>query len=58
MSGVGVGSDEMRSVLIDNGQLGPLRLILNDLKTKVGYVIFFWYSSLPLCTNTSLSRGL
>lgn len=58
MSGVGVGSEEMRSVLVDNGQIGPLRLILNDLKTKVGCVIFFWYSSHLLCTNTTLCRGL
>ena len=39
MSRIGVGSQEMRSVLVDNGQLAQLRLILNDLKTKVGYVI-------------------
>jgi len=38
MSGVGVGSKEMYSVLIDNGQLLPLHLMLNDLKTKLGYV--------------------
>ena len=38
MSGVGVGSTEMRSALVDTGQLQPLRLMLNDLKTKVGYV--------------------
>jgi hypothetical protein len=46
MSGIGVGSQEMRSVLVDNGQLPQLRLILNDLKTKVGYVIFFRYFTL------------
>jgi hypothetical protein len=39
MSGVGVGSQEMRSVISDNGQLTPLRLILNDLRTTLGYVI-------------------
>jgi hypothetical protein len=38
MSGVGVGSDEMRSVLVETGQLTTLRLILNDLKTRVGYI--------------------
>jgi hypothetical protein len=38
MSGVGVGSKEMRSVLVDNGQLLPLHLMLNNLKTKLGYV--------------------
>ena len=38
MSGIGVGSEEMRSTLVDNGQLQPLRLMLNDLKAKVGYV--------------------
>ena len=43
MSGIGVGSKEMRSVLVDNGQLATLRLILNDLKTKIGYAIFFWF---------------
>ena len=41
MSGVGVGSEEMRSVLVDNGQLLPLNLMLNDLKTKIGYVISY-----------------
>jgi hypothetical protein len=39
MSGVGVGSDEMHSV-VDKGQFPPLQLVLNDLKTRVGYVIF------------------
>ena len=58
MSGVGVGSEEMCSILIDNGQLDALRLILNDLKTKVGYVIFFGYSSFLSCTHTSVCRGL
>ena len=38
MSGVGVGSEEMRSVLVDNGELHHLQLILSDLKTKIGYV--------------------
>jgi hypothetical protein len=38
MSGIGVGSKEMRSALVDNGELQPLHLMLNDLKTKVGYV--------------------
>jgi hypothetical protein len=38
MSGVGVGSKEMRSVLVDNGQLLPLQIMLNDLKMKLGYV--------------------
>jgi hypothetical protein len=37
MSGVGVGSKEMRSVLVDNSQLLPLRVMLNDLKMKLGY---------------------
>jgi hypothetical protein len=39
MSGVGVGSKEMHSVLVDNSQLLPLHLMLNDLKTKLGYAI-------------------
>ena len=39
MSGVGVGSDEMRSVLVETGQLTTLRLILNDLKMRVGYIL-------------------
>ena len=38
MSGVGVGSEEMHSVLVDNGQLLPLQVMLNDLKTMLGYV--------------------
>ena len=38
MSGVGVGSREMYSVLMDNGQLLPVHLMLNDLKIKLGYV--------------------
>lgn len=38
MSGVGVGSEEMRSLLVDNDQLGHLQLMLNDLKTKLGQV--------------------
>jgi hypothetical protein len=38
MSGVGVGSKEMRSVLVDNSQLLPLQIMLNDLKTKLGYM--------------------
>jgi hypothetical protein len=58
MSGVGVGSKEMRSVLVDNGQLAPLRLILNDLKTRVGYVIFFQYFTLLQCTNIALCRAI
>ena len=33
-----MGSEEMRSVLEDNGQLPALQLMLNDLKTKLGYV--------------------
>ena len=37
MSGIGVGSAEMHSVLVDNSQLQPLHLMLNDLKTKIGY---------------------
>ena len=41
MSGVGVGSEEMHSVLVDNSQLLPLNLMLNDLKTKIGYVISY-----------------
>ena len=41
MSGVGVGSEEMRSALVDTGQLTTLRLMLNDLKTRVGYIILF-----------------
>ena len=39
MSGVGVGSDEMREVLVNTGQLNILRGIVNDLKTRVGYII-------------------
>jgi hypothetical protein len=39
MSGIGVGSQEMCSVILDNGQLTPLQLILNDLRTTLGYVI-------------------
>ena len=46
MSGVGVGSEEMRSVLVDTGQLSTLRGILNDLKTRVGYIISFISSSI------------
>ena len=38
MSGVGVGSKEMRTALVSNGQLRPLHLMLHDLKMKVGYV--------------------
>jgi hypothetical protein len=38
MSGIGVGSNEMHSALVDNGQLQPLNVMLNDLKTKIGYV--------------------
>ena len=41
MSGVGVGSEEMRSALVDTSQLTTLRLMLNDLKTRVGYIILF-----------------
>ena len=41
MSGIGVGSHEMRSVLVDNGELLPLHLMLNDLKTKLGYVLSY-----------------
>ena len=41
MSGVGVGSKEMRSVLVDNGELLPLHLMLNDLQKKLGYVIYY-----------------
>ena len=40
MSGVGVGSNEMYSVLMENGQLLPLHLMLNDLKTKLGSATF------------------
>lgn len=40
MSGIGVGSKEMRSVLADGGQLESLALMLNDLKLKVAYVTF------------------
>ena len=46
MSGVGVGSEAMRSVLADTGQFTTLRLILNDLKTRVGYIILFIPSSI------------
>ena len=38
MSRVGMGSEEMCSVLVDNNQLRPLQLMLNDLKTKLGSV--------------------
>jgi hypothetical protein len=38
MSGIGVGSKEMHSALVDNGQLQLLNVMLNDLKTKIGYV--------------------
>lgn len=38
MSGVGVGSKEMRSVLVDNGQLPAIQVMFNDLKTKLAYV--------------------
>jgi hypothetical protein len=41
MSGVGVGSTEMRSVISDNSQLAPLRLVLNDLRTTLGYVTHY-----------------
>jgi hypothetical protein len=39
MSTVGVGSAEMNAVLTEQGQLPGLRLILNGLKTQLGYVI-------------------
>jgi hypothetical protein len=55
MSGMGVGSDEMRSILINDGQVGHLQLILNDLKTKLGYVILFWYSSLAFSCVLTLA---
>ncbi len=38
MSRVGVGSKEMCSVLVDNGQLLPLHLMLNNLKMKLAYM--------------------
>jgi len=41
MSGVGVGSTEMCSVISDNSQLTPLHLILNDLRNALGYVISY-----------------
>ena len=41
MSGVGVGSKEMHSVLVDNGELLLLHLMLNDLQKKLGYVIYY-----------------
>lgn len=45
MSGVGVGSEEMRSLLVNNNQLPPLQLMLNDLKTKLACVTS--YHKLP-----------
>lgn len=39
MSAFGVGSEEMRTVLVNNGQLPSLQLMLSDLKTKLAYVI-------------------
>jgi hypothetical protein len=44
MSGIGVGSKEMRSVLVDGGQLDPLSVMLNDLRIKLGYVISHYNS--------------
>ena len=38
MSGVSAGLTEMRSALMDDGQLQLLHLMLNDLKMKVGYM--------------------
>ena len=42
VSGIGVGSEEMHSVLVDNGQLQPLHLMLNDLRAKLGYVMTYY----------------
>jgi len=39
MSGIGVGSKEMCSVISDNGQLTPLQLILNDMRNTLRFVI-------------------
>ena len=50
VSGVGVGSEEMRSVLVDNDQLRPLQLMLNDLKTKLGFVTSYLnFSNILTC---------
>ena len=38
MSGAGVGSEEMRSILVDNNQLPALQLMLSDLKLKLACV--------------------
>jgi hypothetical protein len=39
MSGAGVGSEEMKSILVNNDQLPALQLMLNDIKTKLACVI-------------------
>ncbi len=36
----------MRSVLVDNGELGVIQLMLNDLRTKIAYV-----TSIIICSN-------
>jgi len=44
MSGAGLGSKEMHRVLVDGRQLLLLRLMLNDLRTKLAYVTFYHQS--------------
>lgn len=46
LSGVGVGSKEMHSVLVDGGQLLAINEMLTDLKIKLGYV-----TSCVICPN-------
>jgi len=38
MSGVGVGSEELRSLLVNSNQLLPLQVMLHELKTKLACV--------------------
>jgi len=41
MSGIGIGSKEMRSVLVDYGQLVAIHLMLNDLNTTLGFMTYY-----------------
>ena len=41
MSGFGVGSEEMRSLLVNNNQILALQVMLSDLRTKLACVTFY-----------------
>jgi len=39
MSGIGVGSEEMRRAVMQGSEFGSFKHLLNDLKNSVGYVL-------------------